>query len=307
MNSAQKEFDIIEKLAKRLTSADESILSGIGDDCACAAIGGELLLIANDDMRENVHFKRHFPPRDVGYKLIIANVSDILACGGVPKWINLSIGFPSDLDFGYLAALYDGINEALLEFKIAVTGGDTTRCDSIQLGATILGTTTRFVSRGGASIGDYLFLSAPLGKSRLGLEALLRGELCDPFAKAHLRPKLAIALAPIVAKYAASAIDVSDGFLGDAGHLIRASGVGFEIDNPQGLIAPEVFDRFGDFDAALEFALNSGEEYRLLFTATIEERERFLNAGAILLGRAVKQKTLTIEGKQYNPIGFSHF
>jgi thiamine-monophosphate kinase len=301
------EFDLIESLTKRLRTKRDDVIRGAGDDCACVTIGGELLLISNDEMRENVHFKRDFPPRGVGFKLIAANASDILACGGVPKWINLSIGAPEDLDTNWLFELYDGINEALVKFNVAATGGNLTRSDRIQLGGAIFGTTKRFIARGGAKVGDDLWLTAPLGNSRLGLEALLRGDRGDAAINSHLYPKLAFELSELIAKFAASAIDISDGFLGDIAHLMKASGAGFVIDNPQALISQETLNRIGDFDKALDFALNSGEEYQALFTAPRKKREVFMDAGGILLGSVTRSKTLLIGGKSYKPRGFSHF
>ncbi|MDR2151937.1 MAG: thiamine-phosphate kinase [Helicobacteraceae bacterium] len=301
------EFEIIQTLTKRLKTSAEGVVQGIGDDAACVMIGGELLLISNDDMRENVHFRRDFPPRGIGYKLIAANASDILACGGVPKWINLSVGFPPDLDENWAIELYDGVAQATRELNMVVTGGNVSRSDRIQLGGAVFGTTTRFVSRGGAKIGDDLWLSASLGDSRLGLDSLLEGAKNEALANMHLYPKLALALQPLIAAFASSAIDISDGFLGDVGHLAKASGVGFEIDNPKAMISNATLTRMGDENAALDFALNSGEEYRLLFTAPIKSRKTFLDAGAILIGRAKADKTVAIGGKLVETRGFSHF
>ena len=196
---------------------------------------------------------------------------------------------------------------ALDEFNVALTGGNLSRCDRVQLGGAILGTTTRFVSRDGAKIGDDLWLSAPLGGSRLGLESLLKGENNETLANKHLYPKLALNFQALIAAFASGAIDISDGFLGDIGHLMRSSGVGFEIDDPKALISNETLAALGDFDKALDFALNSGEEYKLLFTAPIDARERFASVGAILLGRATAGKTARIGGKPFKPRGFSHF
>ncbi|MDR2638343.1 MAG: thiamine-phosphate kinase [Helicobacteraceae bacterium] len=304
---AKSEFEIIGLLTKRLRTRGRGVIQGVGDDCACVAAGGELLLISNDDMRENVHFRRDFPPRGVGFKLIAANASDILACGGVPKWINLSIGVPADLDESWLIELYDGVNDALERFGVTATGGNLTRCESVQLGGAILGTTTRFVSRRGAKAGDDLWLSAPLGASRLGLEALLKGSADETLAKMHLYPRLALALQPLIARYASSAIDISDGFLGDLGHLAEASGVGFEVSDPKALIADEALLAIGDFDKALDFALHSGEEYQLLFTAPSDAHKTILDAGAIAIGRAIADRKLISGGKTYAPRGFSHF
>ncbi|MDR2905916.1 MAG: thiamine-phosphate kinase [Helicobacteraceae bacterium] len=295
------EFDFINQITKSLKKQGGAIYRGVGDDSAAlkiAALKGKFLLVSNDDLYENRHFLANFPPRGVGYKLIAANASDIFASGGEPKFANLSAAISPAINEGWAAELFLGALEACAEFGIEIIGGNTARAETSHFGAAILGAANRFVSRGGAKIGDDLWLTAPLGKSAIGLKALLSGDLTSEIALSHLYPKLPIKLSPLIARFASAAIDISDGFLGDAGHLIAASGVGFEARDPALIVAN---------GADLEIALNSGEEYQILFTAPVKYRAKFEAAGAIKIGAATLEKSLAIGGKIYETKGFTHF
>ena len=303
----QHEFDLINTLTKRLNAPDRSVVAGPGDDCACVQIGGELLLISNDEQIEDRHFKRHFPAHGVGYKLIAANVSDILACGGLPKWVNLSLTLPGDLDQTWVEALYDGIAKACETFGVSVTGGNTAASDRLHIGAFILGSATRFVPRSGARPGDALMISAPLGLSRAGLEKLLEGDAAHPLAQHHLYPAPPLHLQPFIAAHATAAIDISDALAGDLGHMMAQSGAGFRIDRPDRLYARELVDFLGSEALALEYALYGGEAYQLAFTlpqASVKEAE---SLGCLLIGEATQEAGLFLHETAIAPKGFEHF
>lgn len=303
----QHEFDLIGSLISRLHPADASVVAGPGDDCACVRVGGELLLISNDEQIEDRHFTRAFPARGVGYKLIAANVSDILACGGVPKWVNLSLALPPQLDQAWVEALYDGIKEACENFGVSVTGGNTAASQKLHIGAFILGTAARFVPRSGARPGDGLFLSGPLGEARAGLEKLLSGEMDHPLAKTHLYPAVALHLQPLIGAFATAAIDISDGLAGDLGHLMAQSGVGFEIADPSRLYASKLAGWLGGEEKALEYALFGGEDYQCAFTLPPDRTDQALALGCLAIGQATAAKTLKVGQKTIAPKGFEHF
>ncbi|GHV07404.1 thiamine-monophosphate kinase [Campylobacterota bacterium] len=297
------EFELIDAITKWLNPGSKKILKPIGDDCACVKIGGKLALLSNDEQIENTHFKRSFDPHGVGYKLIAANVSDIYACGGKPKFVNLALAVPSDLDERWIGKLYDGINEACMAFGVSVTGGNTTRSDTLAIGAFIVGTTSRFVPRSGAKAGDLLYVSAPLGASRFGLERLLAGEAKHPLTEAHLYPKLPSEIVKTVRKYASACIDISDGFLGDLRQIAKTSGVGFRIDDPSQIADMRLIAELGS-EKAKEYALYGGEEYQLLFTAPRKYRDKFALEP---IGEALEARLFSIGGVRKEAQGFDHF
>ncbi|MGE4295403.1 MAG: thiamine-phosphate kinase [Campylobacterales bacterium] len=302
----QHEFELIRTLVSTLSAPGESIVAGPGDDCACVRIGGELLLISNDEQIEDRHFKRSFPPHGVGYKLIAANVSDILACGGTPKWVNLSLALPGNLPQSWIEALYRGIDEACRVFGLSVTGGNTAAADKLHIGAFILGTAKRFVPRSGARPGDVLMLGGTPGKSRAGLEKLLLGQNDHPFCKAHLYPAVPLHLQPLIETYATAAIDISDALAGDLGHLMTQSGVGFEIADP-GLLCDGALAAEAGEAAALEYALFGGEDYLPLFTVDAAHAAFAQAQGCVAIGRATRETVLKVGQKYITPKGFEHF
>jgi thiamine-monophosphate kinase len=289
-------------LIKKLTGG----FKRVGDDCACVQAGGKLLLISNDDQIENTHFTRSFPPRGVGYKLIASNVSDILSCGGIAKYINISLHIPNDINEKYILEVYEGIKEACVEYAADITGGNTSASATLALGAFVIGETDRFVTRGGAREGDLLYISAPFGRSRFGLERLLKGETNHPLSNAHLYPKLPTHIQPLIAGFATSAIDVSDGFLGDLGHIAEKSGVGFNIYDRSSIIDQELL-RFMDKKSAVGYALNSGEEYQLIFTIAPYDKKEADRYSILPIGEAISGQGLFLEGRAVRVKGFMHF
>ncbi|MDR0747468.1 MAG: thiamine-phosphate kinase [Helicobacteraceae bacterium] len=292
------EFELIEKLTSNFEM--------IGDDCACVKVGGKLLLISNDDQIENTHFTRSFPPRGVGYKLVISNVSDILSCGGIAKYINISLHIPKDINEEYILEVYEGIKRACKEYAVDITGGNTSTSATLAISAFILGETDRFVTRGGAQEGDLLYISAPLGKSRFSLERLLAGEADHPLYDTHLYPKLPTHIKPLIAGFATSAIDISDGFLGDLGHIVNKSKVGFNIYNRLSIADRELL-RFMDEESAVEYALNSGEEYQLIFTIAPRDKKEADRYSLLPIGEAIGGGGVFIEGEAVRAKGFAHF
>jgi thiamine-monophosphate kinase len=298
----QNEFELINSLTSRFKQKDSKVITTIGDDAACVKIGKKNVLISNDGQIENVHFLRSFPPHGVGYKLIASNVSDILACGGKAKWVNLSIALPQDIKQQWLEELYNGVNQACKDFNICVIGGNTTKSATLAIEAFIVGTTKRIILRSGAKEGDLLYVSAPLGSSRFGLEQLLKGDLAHPLSKSHLYPLLPIKLSKIVRKYASSCIDISDGLAGDIGQIMNSSHIGFAINNLDIMIDDRLLN-YMDRQSAIKYAVDSGEEYQLLFTVP---RKYAKKIQLVPIGFATKKQELAIDGKIIDAIGYRH-
>ena len=237
----------------------------IGDDAA--VLGGDPgpLLLAADLVAEGVHFDRRFSSlADVGWKVMVANVSDIAAMGGRPLRCVVTVAgdLGADLD-----ALYDGVVAAARHYGCPVVGGDLSApatggglCCSVSVLGTADGRAP--VLRSGARPGDTLYVTGPLGAAAAGLRALQAHEAADSAAvRAHRRPEARLVAGQVAARAGARAmIDVSDGLGLDLDRLARASMVGIALD--------EVPVAHG---ARRDDALGGGEDYELIIATDAPE------------------------------------
>ena len=237
---------------------------GLADDAAVLEFGDQPLVLTHDMMVEGVHWLAGQDPADVAYKLVAVNLSDLAAKGAEPVGVLLGYTLgPDEPAFG--ARFLEGLGEALAEFRVPLLGGDTVSApagSARAIGLTALGRATcqPVPSRGGAQVGDGVWVTGPLGGAMLGFEALRDGTPgVDTAAFRRPRPLLAQgrALAPLVS----AMMDVSDGLLLDASRLAEASGVTFALAAAAIPLAP------GVPEARRHDALTWGDDYQLLFTA----------------------------------------
>ncbi|SNZ03054.1 thiamine-monophosphate kinase [Persephonella hydrogeniphila] len=309
------EFGLIDRLTSILQVSDSSVVVGFGDDCSCVNINGELILFTSDIQLEGKHFlKEKIEPEDLGWKLISINVSDIVSCGGVPKWGFISVGFPPDTEFKYVEKIYRGMKDACDFYKTEIIGGNTTASDMVLLDLYLTGKTDRFVGRKGAKKGDYLILSGYTGLSRAGLELLLMNkknyeDFEKRLIKAHTRPKARIDLSQKIMNYANSCIDVSDGLIGDLGHVERSSSVKIVLRKENLPVHPDLrlFCKKYSKDP-FEYILYGGEDYELVFTVSKENINYFDNCfviGSVEEGEGIFLKD-GISTKKLEEKGFEH-
>mgnify|MGYP002651760160 CR=1 FL=1 len=230
---------------------------GLADDCAVLPIGGETLVLTHDAMVEGVHWLPGQDPADIAWKLVATNLSDLAAKGAEP--IGVLLGYALDEEDERFIA---GLREVLAAYAVPLLGGDTTGGSGRRtLGLTALGRATSdpVPSRSGASPGDGVWLTGPLGAAMIGFEALRDGIVAaDTRAFRRPVPRLAEgrALAPLVT----AMMDVSDGLLIDAGRIAQASGVTLALDRATIPLSPAL--PAGRSDDALRW----GDDYELLFT-----------------------------------------
>lgn len=309
------EFGLIERLVSVLNIKDSSVYVGFGDDCSAVEIKNQLYLFTGDIQLEGKHFiKDKMPPEDLGWKLVSINVSDIVACGGLPKWGFISVGFPPDTDFGYVEKIYGGINEALDFYKADIIGGNTTSSDQVLLDLFLVGITERFVSRSGAKGGEFLLLSGFTGLSRAGLELLMMGknsyeEFEKRLIKAFTRPVARIDLSEKIQRFANGCIDISDGLAGDLGHLQKSSKVRLTIDKSSLPVHPDLDSYCKKYGKdPYRYILYGGEDYQLAFTVSKENLEHFKDC--FIIGKVEKGEGIfLIENKKVKKIkekGFEH-
>lgn len=267
------EFGLIARIRQAVSDPAELRL-GIGDDCAAVVPPpGELLLTTTDLLIEGVHFRRDWTSaRDLGRKSVAVNVSDIAAMGGTPRQIFLGVGLPADFPLAQIQEFLDGVLEATAEYGAALAGGDTCRSPGpLFISVTAQGSVPpeELLTRGGARPGDAIYVSGTLGDSALALRQLQAGSLPPPeLARRHHDPKARVALGRRLAsgRLASALIDLSDGLLGDLGHILAASGVGARL-FPESLpLSEPVRSALPEPRAQQQLALTGGEDYELLFT-----------------------------------------
>ena len=290
------EFDLIERffrqkaaaaLAAQASSAPNSVALGIGDDCALLQPApGMQLAISTDLLVEGRHFFADVDPEALGHKALAVNLSDLAAMGAEPLAFTLALALPPERaqDAPWLDALSDGMLALAREHACPLVGGDTT-AGPLNLCITVFGQVPagQALRRGGARVGDDLWVSGTLGDARLALGAL-RGEWALSasalaLARARLeRPTPRLALGRCLRGLATSAIDISDGLVGDVEHILKASGVGAEIDvgAVSSLMAfrrlPASAGYPNDAPVLQSAALAGGDDYELAFTAPAPQR-----------------------------------
>ncbi len=172
------ELKLLREVRKRfsLDSEGNGVIVGIGDDAAVIAPQHKKTIITTDMMNEGVHFDLGYTaPFHLGFKLVSVNVSDVMAMGGVPKYVFLNLAFTSEADEEFFNGIYDGIEKALSLYGVRLLGGDlcSARKDTV-VSATLIGEGDKIVTRAGAAPGDKIYITSSTGDSACGLEILKR-------------------------------------------------------------------------------------------------------------------------------------
>jgi thiamine-monophosphate kinase len=317
------EFALIDRFFRR--PARHAVL-GVGDDAALLApTPGCELAVSVDMLVAGRHFFADVDPEALGYKALAVNLSDMAAMGATPRWALLAGALP-DADAAWLAAFARGFFALADAFSVDLVGGDTTQ-GPLNLCVTILGEVPagQALRRSGAQPGDAIFVSGRLGDAALAL-AHRRGQIAltaVEFAacnRALLRPAPRVLLGERLRGTATSAIDVSDGLVGDLGHLLDASGVGATVE----LAALPRSPTLGRFLAGSERAralaclLAGGDDYELCFTAPARSAAQLdalaaeLDVPLVRIGRIEPRSGLAVldeDGRALAqlPAAFDHF
>ncbi len=304
------EFKFIDELVKTLEIKDKDVLVGFGDDCAVVNCGSKKLLFTNDILVENIHFiKSKVSGRDLGWKLVSVNVSDVVSSGGFPRWANISIAISKE-DIEYIKDIYLGIKEALDFYKFSIIGGNTSSSEKLIVDFFLVGETDRYITRDNAKAGEKVFISDYLGLSRAGLELLLMNkDKYEDFElkliKYHNRPVARIDLVNLLKESASSCIDISDGLAGDLGHISRLSKKRIVIEENKLPIHPLLKMFCEKYNKKpIDYILYGGEDYQLAFTSS-KDIENCFEIGYIEEGQGVYLKTECGITK-LKDIGFSH-
>ena len=294
--SSLGEFGIIEKLTSGLSATNKETVKGAGDDAAILQFGtDEEVFVSTDMFMEGVHFDlTYFPLKHLGYKTVIANISDIYAMNATPKQITVSLALSRKFCIEDIEELYAGMRLACEEYGVDIVGGDTTSSlTGLAISITAIGTAPKgaAIKRDGAKETDLICVTGNLGAAYMGLQLLEREKIAtagkdiqpdfqgkEYILERQLKPE---ARKEIVAKLReenirpTSMMDISDGLSSELMHICKQSKVGcriyeerIPIDYQTAIMAEELNLN------VITCALNGGEDYELLFTVPIADHEK---------------------------------
>ena len=316
------EFELIERYFRDCGAARSDVIAGIGDDAALVAVPPDTeLVVATDTLVAGVHFPQGAPAASIGHRALAVNLSDLAAMGARAAWALLALTIPR-AEEAWLAEFAAGLAALARAHGVALVGGDTTR-GPLTVTVQLLGTVPpgAALRRCGGRAGDALFVSGTPGDAAAGLALEERRLAAQPLALAYLRerflrPTPRMALGERLRGHASACIDVSDGLLGDAGKLARASQTGVEISFAAVPVSEPLVRAVGE-EQARTLALTGGDDYELLFAVHPEkvsamladlppERWGYTRIGAL---RAAPGAEVLREGTvmQFSHSGYQHF
>lgn len=274
------EFNLIEKYFahKQVNRADVDI--ALGDDCALISPPpGYQIAISTDTVVLGTHFLIEADPAAVAHKALMSNISDLAAMGATPAWFSMALTLP-EIDDAWLTPFCNAMFKLADEHGLQLIGGDTTK-GPVSISFTIQGLvpTGQALTRGGAKVGDSVYVTGELGDSHAGLSVILQSELhnkryAKELVERHFYPQSRIGVAEKLRGIATSCIDISDGLVADLGHILKRSNVAAEIDVALLPLSAEVMEFCGEHNLAQQVALQSGEEYELCFTVADENKSK---------------------------------
>ena len=267
---------------------------GLKDDAAVLSpLPGQSLVVTTDALVAGVHFLPDDEPGLIARKGLRVNLSDLAAKGAVPHGFLLTLALPGDWTQDWLAAFAAGLAQDAADFAFPLIGGDTVRTPGpLMLSVTAFGLVsgTSVPRRTGARPGQGLYVTGTIGDGALGL--LCRTGRDDDFRAGlsaaerealigrYLLPQPRVALADPVKRFAAAAMDISDGFVGDLTKLLQASQVSAEVSLDAVPLSPAACAAIAASPARLETALTGGDDYELLLAIPPQDEAAFENAAA---------------------------
>lgn len=318
---ALSEFSLIKHYFTDIGRAHGAVALGIGDDCALLdATPGRQLAVSVDTLVADVHFPDAGDPYLIGQRALRVNLSDLAAMGATPLAFTLALTLPR-ADHDWLAQFSRGLGDCAAEFEVGLIGGNTTRGPQTVINIQILGLLPQgqALLRSGALPGDAIFVSGTLGDARAALDCLTlpsaqRRPEQEFFLQRYYQPTPRLSLGAALRGVARAAIDISDGFSADLGHILERSRVGAIIDTARLPLSPAL----RALPDAQQFALCGGDDYELCFTAPperiadVEQIARQLSVPVTEVGVITADQNLLARDASgaltpLAPGGFQHF
>jgi thiamine-monophosphate kinase len=335
------ERGVIDLIRRRFPSPAAILPVGIGDDAAVAVSErGALEVLTTDSLVEGVHFDRRFSSfRDVGYKALAVNVSDVAAMGGTPRLALLSFIVPAvgsrEFEVRDLDELLDGFAEIAAETRVALAGGNISRTAGpapFVVDVSLVGWVRprKVLTRAGGHAGDALYVTGTVGTAAAGL-GWLRAHAANPSTapddaglaecvSRYRRPSPRARIGAVMGRTraASAAMDLSDGLADAVTQVAEASGTGAVIDAealPLHPAAVRWFEREGR--EPIQAAVAGGDDYELLFAVPRRAKGRLRHAAGhargvplTRIGELTKDRSIVLRrdgASEPLPRGFTHF
>lgn len=294
--SSLGEFGLIDRLTENLPRINNTTKYAVGDDAAILTYGDRDVLVTTDLLLEGVHFDLTYVPlKHLGYKAAVVNFSDIYAMGGIPRQITVSLGISARFAVEHIDELYAGMRLACEHYGVDIVGGDTTAShQGLVISITCIGDVDRdkAVLRSGAHPNDLICVSGDLGAAYMGLQLLEREKVASAGQKdfqpdfagkeylieRQLKPEARRDIIEELDKagvHPTAMMDISDGLSSELLHICKQSHTGcriyeerIPIDYQTAVMAEELNMNL------VTAALNGGEDYELLFTVPLTDREK---------------------------------
>ena len=258
------EFLVLQKYFKNLGSQyndSSNILIGPGDDAGLFFSKNTDLIFSTDVSVSDIHFPKDIAPDLIAYRSCSVAASDIPACGGTLKWLSISLVTPSK-EISWLRKFAKGVRLFARTYQVPIIGGDLVKGKECSVSVGVCGevNSDQFLPRHGAKEGDSIFVSGTLGAAKLGLKVIKSkkknlNSVEKKYRNKFLKPKIQTALGKNLRGIAHSCIDISDGLIGDLGHICQQSKLGARI----------YVDSI-PFEGSFKDALTWGDDYELCFT-----------------------------------------
>ncbi|MGI8493970.1 MAG: thiamine-phosphate kinase [Pyrinomonadaceae bacterium] len=322
----KSEFEFIEKMRRQTNNSNIKV--GIGDDCAVISKDSKTdLVITADLLIEDIDFRLDWTiPKYIGHKSLAVSLSDIAAIGAKPTWAMLSVGIPAKIwKTDFVEKFYEGWFKLAKKFNVALIGGDISKTpDKIVIDSIVAGEVKKdkAVLRSTAKPGDLIFVTGKLGGAAAALKFLENGERYNNSKSKNLllrqlkpHPQTEIGLILGTRNLATSMIDLSDGLSGDLSHICRASKVGAKIYAEKIPVEPKI-SYLELQNQKLNFALNGGEDFELLFTVNPKKKfmiekcfkkHKISHIGEITANSDIIELVTDTRSKILNPKSFRHF
>ena len=281
MEAKLGEFDLIWRFFKAGSESmaqtqTDQVLLGIGDDCALLQPdAAQNLAVTSDMLVEGRHFFAGANAEWLGHKALAVNLSDLAAMGAKPVGFTLALALPN-ANADWLAQFSQGLFRLAQQWQCPLIGGDTTQ-GPLTICITALGhvPAAAAIKRSGAKVGDDIWVSGTLGDARLALGALrsewpLDHSSLETILRRMHEPEPRIALGMQLRGIASSALDISDGLLGDLRHILKASQVNADVLIDQLPTSRTLAEQTQDLRR--QCAANGGDDYELCFTAPTSKR-----------------------------------
>ena len=325
-NLVLHEFDLIKEYFNWDASEFNSVshvVKAVGDDAAILEIQPSQQLVTSiDTFISGVHFPENTPAEAIGHKALAVNLSDLAAMGASPRWFTLALTLP-EINPNWLSAFSRGMKALAQQQDCFLVGGDTTR-GTLSISIQVMGVVEKgkALLRDGAKAGDAIYVTGRLGDAAIGLKTIqdkvfsseIPRQLISFCQQRLNKPTPRLLESELIRPFASSCIDISDGFLQDLGHILKASDCGAQINLAEIPLSPALNSL--PKEIAIKAALTGGDDYELLFTIPQNKKSEFIknikkggDGYYKKIGEISSQSNQIIDqnGRQLVQSGFNHF